>query len=567
MPKRSGRLGLWAGFFGVVATAATAAAVPAGAAGPGTAGDEGWPGQLGGAVSWHWRLRDMPNGLKPTQSWHATASSPDGDIYVAGMDHSTDAALYRLTPGEHGAFRYVGDARSASEVVGDWAPGETAQKFHTRPLWHRGKVYVGTMDRSGLDDEYLSRRGYHLYAYDPRAGTFTDVSAAEPGGTAVDHGFVVSLASDPVRNVIYGAGVPTGEIYRYDVAAGRTERLGRPASFNRKYVYAGRVMWLDARGRLYFSAGNPAWGTYDPSVFSHIYYYDPATGAFGEHRDWLLQDIRAIEAGQCLPGIPKRCVFTDDAGHIYRFDDDPAAPQWSYVGHAETEADLIWAFEVSADGRKAYIVASSFAHRSVPPVLYEVDLTDGAKTRRLCTLGDLSGELARLKHHTGYDAWDREGRFYVSSFSPNEHNNVIVSRIDPVRLKVALHVLPALTEVAVERVAPDAAAAATARGGAGPQFLFRRTAGSVLEAQQVLYRLTPAGSDGGGGSNGAAAAERQDELYGTITIPPGATSVSITLRALLADRPDAGKTASHGVLTVVPNGDDYIVGSGGVAIF
>ena len=545
MPKRIGRWGLLAGFLGVVAIAApTGAAV--------STGDEGWPGQLGGAVSWHWRLPDAPNGLKPTQSWHATGSSPDGDIYVAGMDHATDAALYRLHDGD---LRYVGDARSASEAVGNWAPGETAQKFHTRPLWHRGKVYVGAMDRSGLDDEYLSRRGFHWYGYDPRAGTFADLSAAAAGGTAVDHGFVVTLASDSERNVIYGAGVPTGEIYRYDIASGRTDRLGRPASFDRKYVYAGRVMWLDGRGRLYFSAGNPAWGTYDPAVYGHIYFYDPATGAFGERRDWPLQEARAIEAGQCLPTVPKRCFFTDDSGHVYRFDDDPAGPRWGYVGHAETEADLIWAFEVSADGRKAYLVASSFAHRSVPPVLYEFDLTDGA-TRRLCTLGDLSGELAQLKHHTGYDAWDRDGRFYVSSFSPNEHRNVILTRIDPVRLKAALGILPAVTEVTVDRISNAAADAA-------PGFVFRRTAENTAAAQQVLYRLAPpAGADGG-----AAAQHQPEERYGTIMIPPGAASVSVSLRDLLADRPDLQGSALHGALSVVPNGNDYTVGDHGVAVF
>jgi hypothetical protein len=32
----------------------------------------------------------------PHSEWHATGSSPDGDIYIAGMDHLTNAALYRL---------------------------------------------------------------------------------------------------------------------------------------------------------------------------------------------------------------------------------------------------------------------------------------------------------------------------------------------------------------------------------------------------------------------------------------------------------------------------------------
>jgi hypothetical protein len=49
----------------------------------------GRPGKLDGV--WLWILPDTPNGLRPTQSWHAMGSSPDGDVYIAGMDHVTNA--------------------------------------------------------------------------------------------------------------------------------------------------------------------------------------------------------------------------------------------------------------------------------------------------------------------------------------------------------------------------------------------------------------------------------------------------------------------------------------------
>jgi hypothetical protein len=55
------------------------------------------------------------------------------------MDHVTNAALFRLAAGTD-RFVYVGDARSASEAAANWKPGETAEKFHTRPTWHDGKV-------------------------------------------------------------------------------------------------------------------------------------------------------------------------------------------------------------------------------------------------------------------------------------------------------------------------------------------------------------------------------------------------------------------------------------------
>ena len=316
------------------------------------------------------------------------------------MDHATNAALYRLK-WRVGKLRFVGDARSASEAVKNWRPGETAQKFHTRPLWHRGKIFVATMDRSTLDNEYLSRRGFHWYAYETASNNFADLSAREPDGSAVPHGNVVTLASDPKRNVVYGAGVPTGEIYRYDVARGRTDILGRPDSYDQPYVYTGRVMWVDSRGRLYFTASNSK----SPSVHGHVYYYDPKTG-FGERQDWRLQEGQALEVGQCL-AKEKQCIFSDDRGHVYRFDD--AGPSWSYLGQIETgqPAAYIWLFNVTADASKVFTATSTSPQRSDFTSLYEFDLRTG-KTQRLCTLAELDPALRDLHIHTGYDAWDPE---------------------------------------------------------------------------------------------------------------------------------------------------------------
>ena len=411
-------LGLGATAFGQVSSFSTSEA------------ELGRPGRLDGV--WQWTLPDTPNGLRPTQSWHATASSPDGDIYVAGMDHVSNAALYRLKWRE-GALWFVGDARSASEAMANWLPGETAQKFHTRPLWHRGKIYVGTMDRSTLDDEYLTRRGFHWYAYDPASDKFSDLSASESGGSAVAHGNVVTLASDPVRNVIYGAGVPTGEIYRYDVERGRTDVLGRPGSYDRPYVYTGRVMWVDSRGRLYFTATNPD----SPSVHGHVHYYDPEAG-FGERNDWPLLEGQALEVGQCL-AKERQCFFSDDRGHVYRFDDNDVS--WTYLGQIETvrrgPRAYIWLFDVASDGSRIFAATSTSPEPSDDTSLYEFDVRTG-KTRRLCAVSDLDPALRDLHIHSGYDAWDPEGRFYFASFNGQPNRRVVLTRVDPARLDAAL---------------------------------------------------------------------------------------------------------------------------------
>jgi hypothetical protein len=75
---------------------------------------------------------------------------------------------------------------------------------------------------------------------------------------------------------------------------------------------------------------------------------------------------------------------------------------------------------VSADGKKAYILTSSLgpipADPKKPNFLYQFDLTTKT-TRKLASLPDLDSRLALSNRHTGYNAWDSEGRFYFTSFA------------------------------------------------------------------------------------------------------------------------------------------------------
>ena len=90
-------------------------------------------------------------------------------------------------------------------------------------------------------------------------------------------------------------------------------------------------MWVDSRSRLYFSAGNddvPWYGApYDPAIFNHIRYYDPAQG-FGKMPNWTLHNQRAIDAGKCFPE-ERVCYLMDNTGHIYKFAE--AGPTWQYL--------------------------------------------------------------------------------------------------------------------------------------------------------------------------------------------------------------------------------------------
>jgi hypothetical protein len=382
---------------------------------------------------WYWTLPNTPNGLRPVQSWSGAGSTPDGEIFVAGEDHETNSALYRLRDDQ--VLRYVGDARSASQVRNNWMPGEVAEKFHNRPTLVGDRVYVASLSHTTWAD-YLTRRGFHWYAYDVTDRRFLDLSASQPGGVGAKRGGIKTIAADPSRQLIYGAINPTGEIYRYHIDSGRSERIGRP-DYKRPDVYPGGFMWVDSRGRLYFSAGNDEekhYGApYDPKIFNHIRYYDPAKG-FGEMPNWRLHNQRAIDAGKCFPK-ERVCYLSDNVGHIYKFEE--AGPTWRYLGSigqdsiVKTNWNYTWVFHVTSDKKKAYIVTRLGD-------FYDFDLGAGRATF-LANLKKMEPELATKDFLGGWDAWDAKGRFFFSAFNnlPSAVNTVLVA-IDPTRLAATL---------------------------------------------------------------------------------------------------------------------------------
>ncbi len=415
------RFSLFASLAGLLAVSAEAAPAPSSTA---------VAGKLDGI--WYWTLPTTPGGLVPTQSWSGAAWTPQG-IYVAGMDHKTNSALYRLNAG---VLRYVGDARSASEAAHNWLDDEIAEKFHTRPVWHDGRVYVANLNSSTLDDTYLKVRGFHWYAHDPAARQFVDLSAGQPGGTGAAHGGLIAQVVDPARNAIYAALAPTGNIYRYDIVSGESELLGRP-DYKRPYVYPGRAMWVARSGRLYFTAGNAElayYGApYDPAIFDHVYFYDPQTHKFGEMKGWKLHDQRAIDAAQCFTptSASHECFLMDNVGHIYRFSDTAVGEKWSYLGNIGQKArqpfGYTWVFSVYRSEGKIYVVTEQ-------GTFFEFDLST-RKAVRLADLKTFEPMLADKMFFYGHDA-KAGSRFYFTAFART--GNALLVAIDPQRLKAAL---------------------------------------------------------------------------------------------------------------------------------
>jgi hypothetical protein len=98
-----------------------------------------------------------------------------------------------------------------------------------------------------------------------------------------------------------------------------------------------------------------------------------------------------------------------------------------------TSARLIFSLP---DGKAAYASTSTSPQPSGTS-LHEFNLDNG-NTQRSCALADLDPVLQHLHVHTGYDAWDGSRQFYFASFDGQPDQPVILSRIDPGRLKAAL---------------------------------------------------------------------------------------------------------------------------------
>jgi hypothetical protein len=486
----------------------------------------GYNGLLNGVKSWV--LPNAPSATRPDQAWHSVGSAPDGDIYISGHDHATNSMLYRLNQKDD-TLRYVGDARAASQAVNNWNTGETCQKFHTRPVYFNGKVYVASLDRSTLDNAWQSTRGFHWYAYDIAQNTFNDLSVSEPGGVGAAKLQILSIQPDPKKNVMYGVTIPECKYVSYDIALKKTTALGRPSQWTSpNYIYSDRVMFVDSRSRLYITAGNDRaqWNMGEPvNIFNHVWYYDPASG-FGELTNFPLQGANCMEVGQWNREHTK-WYGSDDHGHLYCFND--SGPTWTYLGRPGFDANIkMWTIEVAPDGDKLYVGRCDNGNG-----IWEFDIA--AKTSRsLCTISECDATAGNRAFLTGYDSWDQAGNIYVADFSMNDGNNVILTRLNPVKIKVAKGLLPALVEV-------------TAAAGAAGSIVVTRT-GATTAALKVIYDVV--------GTNSAG--QELKKTFGSVVIPAGSISTNVTVDTA----PFSGVAGVSGlVFSVAFDGDNYLAGT------
>ena len=481
-----------------------------------------------------WQLPNSPDGDRPDQCWLAVGSDASGEIYISGHDHQTNSMLYRLYQTDN-SLRWIGDARTASEAADNWENGETAEKFHTRPIHHDGQVYVATLDNSNMDSGFRNTRGFHWYGYNISQNSFTDLSATEANGVGAETLQLATIQIDPLNNLLYGMSIPENKLVRYDIAQGTTTVLGNPNDWT-GYFYTNRFMWVDSRGRVYITGGSSRgqWNMGESSaVFDHVWYYDPATG-FGELPGFELQGPNAMEVGQ-WDRQRKNLYTSDDQGNIYRFND--AAASWTFLGRPDFSSSLkTWIFQLSADEEKIYIGLSDGAQ---PNAIYEYDIATGSSFE-LLKISDLDAAAAAEKFITGYDSWDSRGSFYIASFSMYDNDNVYMLGINPVEIKLEKGLLSQRVEVT----------AVMESGGNIQVSRSASTAGSV----DVLYEIRGFDSAGNWVATG----------YGEVTIEAQKSSLSFDPVGLSLP---TGSSAIGYQFVVVPDGNDYLIGENTTVVF
>jgi hypothetical protein len=417
-----------------------------------------WQGKVSGVESFE--LFDTVD-TEPIQNWYCVGNSPEGMIYIGGMDHKQNSILYEFNP-DINELSYAGDAKSAAKAANNLEVGETFEKFHCIPTYLDGKMYVASMDYSSFDDGYKNRRGFHWFSYNPSTKEMIDVTASSAGntsGVAAAHAQATGIFADTSLHMLYALGLPTGHLYSYSNVKNEVKDYGPPPfDFPDEYPAISVFGWTGDDGKAYFSYQ----GGLD-SMYSYVYYLDPETETYGIRKDWIIQGdfwLKDPENPSNHNFGPKRftmgawtknrekCYVTNRLGNIHEFSNN--GPEWRYVGKAsfpfpfDQSTFVTRSMTLSKDEKKIYFINDHWDDTCPGFFILEYDIEKDT-TLIKAKLSQLDSRLSYGNGplwHGGTNVWDDYGYFYFVSFAWNE-GNVICTRINPDKIPEVNTALPA----------------------------------------------------------------------------------------------------------------------------
>lgn len=355
-----------------------------------------------------------------------------GRIYIGFTSMRTDGrddyAVFRYNP-KTGERNFLGTFLDIVAKAGNYQPGESIPKGHTRMIFADGKMYMASQsfhDLKGSIASLPTYRGSHLFAFNTNAGTWQDLSSLLPGGVMTVHEGIVSLNILRNDHLLVGLAHPSSDIVLFNyqtnalikVVPGIPWKLGNPLS---------REVIVTPSGHIYTYRG-----TEDPIQHNEqhdVWVYDLNTGSM---KDTGYAMTNGFWIGQTEKRDGSKIFVGTTNGELYEF--DVASEVFKDLGYmlpaeqvsAGREIQYTYAITLSPDEKNIYIAVSVIDHPQGSGELYAYDLTSGELTFvqqlpiGIYTSADVrDGENIYFSHFGGSDnLWSGKPELFVLHISP-----------------------------------------------------------------------------------------------------------------------------------------------------
>jgi hypothetical protein len=302
-----------------------------------------------------------PAGMDMQQCWNGMGMDDQGRIYIGftsvRSDKREDFPVFRYDP-KNGERLFLGTFLDITAAAGNSQLGENIPKGHTRMVYANGKMYMGSQSFHDLKweiDSLPTYRGSHLFAFDTTAGTWSDLSAALPGGVVTEHEGIISLNILPQENLLAGLAHPSSDIVLYNyqteqlvkVIPGIPWKYGNPLS---------REIIVAPSGNIYTYRGTEA--VNQRSETHTVWVYNIHTG---EMKDTGFQMTNGFWIGQTQKRDGSKIYINTTGGEIYEF--DVSTETFEDLGYELPSADsriidYTYAITLSPDEKRIYYILS-----------------------------------------------------------------------------------------------------------------------------------------------------------------------------------------------------------------
>ena len=302
-----------------------------------------------------------PQGMNMQQCWNGMGMDEQGRIYIGftslRADGREDFPVFRYDPGT-GEKVFLGTFLDIVAEAENSHTGESIPKGHTRMIYANGKMYMGSQSLHDLKweiDSLPTYRGSHLFAFDTVASTWSDLSAALPGGVITEHEGIISLNILPQKDLLVGLAHPSSDIVLYNfrtnqlvkIIPGIPWKLGNPLS---------REIILAPSGNIYTYRGTEA---VNQRHETHtVWVYNIHTG---EMKDTGFQMTNGFWIGQTEKRDGSKIYINTTGGELYEFDVTTETFKdlgYELPGTDDRIIDYTYAITLSPDETKLYYVLS-----------------------------------------------------------------------------------------------------------------------------------------------------------------------------------------------------------------